>query len=238
MSAFDLYAKLANEGLTDTQLAGRYQTQAEAERLIFRDVAAKLRLAPTDTLLDIGCGPGTLLTPASYSCQRVTGMDNPQVIDRLRRTMRESNVVLEYGPFPHLRPSGNYDCILAYSVVHYLPTIEEIERFIVAALEYLRPGGRMLIGDIPNRDRKARFLASRVGQEFDKRWRESIAAIQPETHLDVFADASMLGTLSDADMLRLVGEMRRRGFDGYVLSQRPELPFGRTREDILVVRSD
>lgn len=239
MSAFEAYAKLANENLTNTQLAGRYQSQAEAERLIFQDVADKLRLRPTDTFLDIGCGPGNLLTPASYACKSATGMDNPKVIERLQRTMREANVALEHGPFPEMRPSATYDCILAYSVVHYMTGIEEIERFVLAALECLRPGGRLLVGDIPNADRKARFLASRSGQMFEKRWRESVSATQTDTHLEAaLRGFNMIGALSDADILRLVSVVRRRGFDAYVLPQPPDLPFGNTREDILAVQAD
>ena len=61
MKAFETYAALVRENLTDTQLAGRYEAQSAAERLIFADIATKLRLSPTDKLLDIGCGPGKLL---------------------------------------------------------------------------------------------------------------------------------------------------------------------------------
>lgn len=237
-SAFELYAKLARDGasLTDTQLAGRYQCQAEAERLIPLDVAQKLRLAPGDRLFEIGCGTGNLLLPLSFLCESALGMDNEEAVERLSRAAPRQNVSVLVGLFPQGAPQGQFDCVLAYSVIHYFTSLKQVEAFISAALELLAPGGRMLIGDIPNKDLKRRFLTSEAGTAFDKEWRASASARSSDSHMSTFGCAEMIGAFSDQQLLGIVEQIRSSGCNAYILPQPGELPFGHTREDILAVR--
>ena len=237
LSAFEVYKKLAKEkgSLTDTQIAGRYRAQAEAERLIPLDVAQKLRLSPTDRLFEIGCATGNLLLPLSHLCQSALGMDNEAATALLSRAARQ-NVTVMSGLFPRNTPRGQFDCVLAYSVIHCLSSLKQAELFVMAALDLLAPGGRMLIGDVPNTDLKHRFLASEAGAAFDKKWRASVDARADDSHISIFRGVEMIGGFSDAQLLGLVATIRSRSYNTYILPQPGELPFGHTREDILVVR--
>ncbi|MFO0986429.1 MAG: hypothetical protein U1F37_03545 [Alphaproteobacteria bacterium] len=103
----------------------------------------------------------------------------------------------------------------------------------------LKPGGRLLVGDIANVDRKRRFLATRYGQEFDRRWKEQQRAVPflAEVERDRLwqPDASAFDP-NDAFVCELLRRARLRSFDAYCLPQSPELPYGQTREDVLICR--
>ena len=55
-----------------------------------------------------------------------------------------------------------------------------------------------------------------------------------EDPFSVFADAAAVGTLDDKSILGLLERYRQRGHHAYAVPQRSDLPFGHTREDILV----
>lgn len=236
--AFDAFGDLARRGASPLQQSGRRAVQAEAERLIVADILAKLTPAPTSRLLEIGCGSGNLLIPLAFHAASAVGLDHPAVIERAQARFVDPSVTWIGGAFPETPIDGAFDRILIYSVLHYLPDIAAVEAFVLAAAQKLAPGGRLLLGDLPNVDGKSRFTASPAGIAFQAAWQAADAsasnAAQPE--LQLHGDAPMIGAFRDADILALVAALRRTGFHAYLLPQPPDLPFGRTREDILVVR--
>lgn len=220
-----------------TVVAGRYAYQTEAERLVAVDVASKLELSPMDDLLEIGCGSGNILIPLSFQCQSATGIDHPGLLERLgERFPGPPTITAVPGNFLDLSPAGYYTKILMYAMLHYLSSTEEVLAFVHKATRLLRPGGRMLLGDLPNADRKRRFLATQAGREFDAEWKERRArAGPPEADLLWEGDPELVGSFDDESVMRIVLDLRRAGFETYILQQPVELPFGHTREDLLVV---
>jgi 2-polyprenyl-3-methyl-5-hydroxy-6-metoxy-1,4-benzoquinol methylase len=234
-SSFDAYGELARSNVSATELSGRYETQAEAERRIVDDVGRKLAIAPGDSLLDIGCGAGNLLIPLSFVTADAVGIDHPDVISYARQYFSGARIRWLAGQFPSVAFTEQFDCILLYSVIHCIPSFPELYPFIDAAAGLLKPGGRLLIGDIPNGDRKRRFLESQAGQIFEGEWQRSRRE-SPAKQSSVFDGATGIGTLNDAAILEIVARSRANGFHVYILPQPQDLPFGRTREDILIVR--
>ena len=57
--SFNNYAKRAEKQKNNTQLAGRYKSQAKNEQLIILDIIKKLKIDPSDTVLDIEVVQGT-----------------------------------------------------------------------------------------------------------------------------------------------------------------------------------
>lgn len=232
------YATLATSGLDSTQRSGRYPFHKTAEARIIGDVLYKLKPCPEDRLLDIGCGPGNLLIPLSFMVKEAVGIDHPTIVAQCMQRFADSRVTWLSGEFPGVKPVGTFDCILVYSVLHYLQNFEAVQAFVLAAAHLLSsPGGRLLIGDIPNADRKMRFRASAFGRQFEAEWERNKAVMQGDSNsFDAFESLQFVRTLDDEMILALVRSLRHEGFHSDLISQPADLPMGYTREDILVVK--
>lgn len=234
--SFDNFAKAASQSdLVDTEIAGRYPFQAQAERRILSDLIRKLDLQPADRLLEIGCGPGNLLIPLSFFVASATGIDNLPAIERMHsRAPGAPNLNGLPGNFLELQPGeACFDKILVYSVLHYLATEAEVIEFVDRCLACCAPGGRILLGDLPNRDRKRRFGASEAGQAVRADWDNQIT--QAGSHaFDTLPGDQHLVAINDSLILSILAHARQQGYEAYLLPQPLELPFGGSREDILI----
>src|SRR3989338_349413 len=183
---FDEYGRLASELNNFTELAGRYRFQKEAEKYLLYYLLEKMSLSPQDDLLEIGCGAGNLLIPLSFFVHSATGIDHPNLLARIKnRVPKDSDsLTLIPGNFLSTEVPGTFSRIVIYSVIQYLRDADEMLAFIRKATDLLRPGGKMLIGDIPNRDIKDRFLNSEQGKDFSATWQEQVAANQKEGRLE------------------------------------------------------
>jgi cyclopropane fatty-acyl-phospholipid synthase-like methyltransferase len=234
--SFNNYKKKADKSeLSDTVISGRYDFQSEDEKRIIPDVINKLDLQPNDSLLDIGCGPGTLLFPLSKVVEMVSGIDNDRVIQRIQNQCNnKKNITTISGNFLEIESSelGLYSKIVIYSVVHYLSSKEELFDFLLKALKLLKPGGRMLIADIPNLDKKSRFEGTTFGKNEIKIWQEKVA--KSPIQVDGLKDKDLI-KIDDNCYLSILKFARDQGFESYLLPESENLPFGRTRDDILII---
>lgn len=206
-------------------------------RIVF-NVAEKLGIAPDNRLLDIGCGPGNLLIPLSFMVSESVGIDHPDVIAKNKIRFSSGNLRWVDGPFKYSAEHGSFDCILMYSVLQFLPNLEDAREFLDSAVRMLKPGGRCLVGDLSNSDKKKRFQNSPAGIAFEREWQEIVSANPGDrTQIsDAFKDIGSIGNFSDGDIVEFATRYRRQGYQTYILPQPIDLPFGRTREDMLIVR--
>jgi SAM-dependent methyltransferase len=241
LSFFEAYGALARHSGDPLILAGRNRLHAGQMAAIVADVRAKLQPGPDDSLLEIGCNAGLLLTPLAGDVARAVGQDHPDLLEAYRRAGVPANVTLVPGLWPAARAEGRFDRILAYSVLHALPDAAAADAFVAACQEALAPGGRLLLGDIPNSDMQARFTASAEGAavaaDYDRR-RAADKAADPAAYAErdrLFADAAPPAHAhDDAFALGLMTAARRRGLEAWLLPQPPGLPFHHTREDLLI----
>lgn len=122
-----------------------------------RELLELARLAPGESVLDVGCGTGTLALAAKRrvgSEGMVRAIDpSPEMIARARSKARRSglDIAFEEAVAQTLPVEDDtFDVVLAVLTLHQLPqgdhdrTLREIERV-------LRPGGRLFVADLDMR---------------------------------------------------------------------------------------
>ncbi len=215
--------------------SGRFSFQKGEMKRIVPEILNILDLKPNESLLDIGCNCGDITIPLSFMCDKVTVIDGIGAIERLKqRTSDYDNFTYIEGDFLTTDMSGSYDCILAYSVLMYIESFEDKLEFILKAAGLLKSGGRLLVGDIVNNDRKRRFDNSEKGKEIGKIYRENLENLTQEDIIKLEHDKPVENILSDVQLMKILYKVREMGYESYLLPQNIQLPFGYTRDDILI----
>ena len=147
-------------------------------------------LVPGDTVLDVGCGTGTLALLAKQRLGadgEVRGIDaSEQMIERARKKARNENVdvtfetaVIEELPFP----DGTFDAVLSTFMLHHLPDdvkaagLREVARV-------LKPGGRLLAVDLTGKGSFIwRALTAMIGHRLPKDYPEQLRSLVGDSGL-------------------------------------------------------
>lgn len=209
------------------------------EPAIFSDIRKKLAILDTEraVVLDVGPGcsqlPHLLIEHCAAHHHKLVLMDSTEMLDQLPDKPHITKVA---GRFPQhsnaLRdplPDG-VDAIVVYSVLQHVFQDANPFLFLDSLLTLLRPGGELLLGDIPNVSKLNRFLSSDAGVVSHK---EYMRTDQPPT---VAFNRIEDGRITDAVVISLVERARSAGFDAYVLPQPAALPMSNRREDIYIRR--
>ncbi|MBP3505382.1 MAG: class I SAM-dependent methyltransferase [Lachnospiraceae bacterium] len=234
----DYQCKFSDDSLnlkSSLNASGRFSFQREEMKRIVPEILNKLEIKPNESLLDIGCNCGDITIPLSFMCDKVTVIDGAGSIKRIKqRTEDYDNFEYLEGDFLSIDISKKFDCILAYSVLMYVEPFEKKKEFVLKAAGMLKEGGRLLVGDIVNIDRKNRFAKSSKGKEIDAIYKENILHLTKEDVIKSEHVQPVKNILSDIQLMDLLLEIREKGYESYLLPQNPQLPFGYTRDDILV----
>lgn len=234
---FDDFGENASVLSNFAEIAGRYSFQRQAEQYLLYYLLEKLSLSPKDDLLDIGCGAGNVLIPLSFFVHSITGIDHPNLIAQIKDRVPKDHdtMTLIPGEFPTTEVPGIFSRIVIYSVIHYLRTEDEVLQFIRAAVLLLQPGGKMLIGDIPNKDLKARFLDSEQGKRFAAEWQEKVEReqkINPNIHTPL--TETPLVAMDDALVEKMLATLEGMHLHARRIRQPDTMSFSHTREDIII----
>lgn len=231
-SSYDNYEDISNKIECHTQIAGRYSIQKEEEKRIVFDVIEKLKIQTSDNLLEVGCGTGNVLIPLSFATKNSVGIDNKNAINKLINRAKLDNLKGVIGNFLEFDTSnlGKFEKVLIYSVLHCLSDKETVYSFVDKALKLLNNNGMMLLGDIPNISLKERFLNSNSGKEFSKCWEKRMENNKTNISFEPFNAIAF----DDNSIFELMQHIKNQGYKAYLLPQPSNLPFGHTREDILV----
>ena len=235
---FDRFRELALDPcLTDIEKMGGAQGHREGyDAAIWASMISLLPAlsAKGARILDIGPGCGEIarrmIRQAETQRNRLTLVDHKEMLDLLPVSDAVDRIE---GRFPEAMQSvtgQGYDAVIAYSVLHYVVVDSNPFAFVDAAMGWLNPGGRLLVGDLPNLSKLRRFLASDTGIAFHK------AYMRTEEPPVVPAFAQPDGSLDDSLLIGLMMRARNAGFDAYLLPQPPDLALANRREDLLVVR--
>lgn len=237
------YSNLAKKNDNPAILAGRYEKDEGLEPLILSDILSKLNIEKKNRVLDIGCGCSALTylfieKLKSFDC-KVTFFDIPEVIKKLENGLEyHENFTFKVGLFPDNYNSNyekdKFDRICIYSV---LQCTDNPEKFIDEAVKMLNTSGKLLLGDIPNINKKGRFLSSEFGKSFDAKYHDKdISEIEHfNSHIDYASKVQNQNkNINDELVTAIFRKYRYLGYNVYVSPQELNLPFSYTREDIII----
>lgn len=117
----------------------------------FTEVVARW-LEPTDTVLDLGCGPGGFLAATAPHCASITGVDIvPAFVGKCRDTIASLGIpnaqalLSENG----LVPCGDatFDAVIMVDAIHHC---DDPDAVLADVWRVLKPGGRLLVFE-PNK---------------------------------------------------------------------------------------
>ncbi|MFE9427014.1 amino acid adenylation domain-containing protein [Kitasatospora sp. NPDC006697] len=119
-------------------------------------VAQMMRWQPS-RIMEIGVGTGLLMSQVLGRVDEywATDMSGP-VVERLRVQVEQAGhadkVHLQHQNGDDLSglPRDHFDLVVINSVIQYFPSAEYLDEVLAGALELLRPGGRILVGDVRN----------------------------------------------------------------------------------------
>jgi SAM-dependent methyltransferase len=133
---------------TDTPIYVNARHKALHYRLIAEDVAALVE-APGARVLDWGCGEALEAGIVAGRCGALMLCDAaPAVRERLAARFAGHPVIRVLAPDEAAAlPDGALDLIVAHSVIQYL-TRDELAALLALARRLLRPGGRIVLGDV------------------------------------------------------------------------------------------
>ncbi len=116
------------------------------------DLARHFPVDAGDDLLDLCCGNGLFAAHFAESCRSVTAVDvSDSLLERLR-AMALPNVTVESADIRKLRLApGRFSRVLVYAGIQYLSEAECVS-LMRRMFDWLRPGGILFVGDIPDRE--------------------------------------------------------------------------------------
>ena len=240
--AFENFGIAAERAENYTIAASRYLYQEEEEKNIISDIIKKLDIRPQDVCMDIGCGTGNVLIHLLPLVKSITGIDHPKCLEKLKeRTTGIGNIYLIPGNFLDIDIKNRFDKIIVYSVLQCLEEEKEVFDFIEKALLLLNPGGKLLLGDIPNVSKQKRFFSTEKGKRYQRKWNKKRMQLRGKTKVESISDLlqdvekdTKYVTLDDDLVLSVLDRVRKKGMDAYVLPHPDQLPFAGSREDILI----
>lgn len=132
----------------DAQQSNYLPDREHTLRLIL-DIVERLA-GPTPRLLDLGCGPGSLLGRARHRFPRadLTGVDlDPFLLELARQALPDSATYIQANYCEEgWLDEGTFDAITSVSAIHYLsPT--QLDPLLATLASRLRPGGILVIAD-------------------------------------------------------------------------------------------
>lgn len=237
---FDDFQRMArDESLSLNERSGFPESyRAGAEDGILADIVAKLPALNGEpaTVVDIGCGATPLTLAIGKLCHdhghELLLIDGPDVLAQLPAAPGVTKLAGRFPALPLVEAEWNARCdaIIAYSVMQFVFVEASIFAFLDAALAMLRPGGRILLGDLPNHSMRRRFLAGEAGRAFHHQY------MQTDDEPDVSWPVLPTSELDDASVMALLSRARAAGFHAWLMPQAAGLPMANRREDLVIER--
>jgi cyclopropane fatty-acyl-phospholipid synthase-like methyltransferase len=237
----DFKERAKNQSLSKWEKIGFPDSyRKNTEKYIFEDIASKLHLKADSVhrILDIGCGCSNLVKYfiefSKLNTKKLLLIDSKEMLEQIQNDLSDEHPTISVLPgcFPNIEfkvdNGPGFDAIVVYSVIQYPFLEQSIYSFIHKCVDLLSPGGRLLIGDIPNLSSRNRFIESKEGALFQD-MQELASKEMNFQHVNS-------ERIDDAVVFSILSRYRNYGCETFLLPQNDRLPFANRREDILIVK--
>lgn len=123
-------------------------------------LAGWLGLTGTERVLDVGCASATLTSQWAHAARAVVGIDFSSKLaataQRNHGSAARQFAAAEAALLPFA--SGAFDAVVCFNVLLSLPDHDYADRAVGELLRVLRPGGRLLLGSLPDQRCQQRFF--------------------------------------------------------------------------------
>ena len=168
-----------------------------------------LQLTPRDRVLELGCGPGRMITKIAAQVYSIIGVDVSDVMlsKANTRTANLSNVALIKNNGEDLEniPPASVDVVYSYACFIHIP--EDIQnKYIEEVLRVLRPGGQALF-HVRHAQTHTHVVRTFTGENFDtsrcSELAEQIESIDTITLLPIERDDDFVKDLNHRRWLKI-----------------------------------
>lgn len=137
------------------------------------NLASKLRLKASDSVLEIGCGAGAMLKILKGMGLKVSGMDyTHDLIEIARLAIPEGTFSVGEAIAMEIPKTEKYDACFSHSVFHYFPSQDYACSVFSRMIDAVRPGGVVAVTDVHDAALKDEHIAWRrhsIGnEEYDR----------------------------------------------------------------------
>ncbi len=134
------------------------------------------------SVLEVGSAAGFLAQLVAPRVDRFTGVDLAEGPLKVARRLGLTNAHFRMAEGERLPfDAASFDCAFCYDVFTNFPSIEDGEPLIREMLRVVKPGGRVLVGSIPDRTRAADLpdRVAAVARELDSKFGANPARAEP-----------------------------------------------------------
>ncbi|MBU2892943.1 class I SAM-dependent methyltransferase [Colwellia sp. D2M02] len=128
-------------------------TTEQAWQALLIDIKSKLQISTKlNSILDVGCGNGLLLSKLADDFDQLYGVDYASsMVEQAKILMpKQCFSVAEAAKLNF--DDSSFDRVLSYSIFHYFPEQDYIIKAINEMIRVTKPGGIILIGDLLDKD--------------------------------------------------------------------------------------
>jgi ubiquinone/menaquinone biosynthesis C-methylase UbiE len=140
---------------------------------LIRSVQQQLHLTREHKLLEVGCAAGMLAKGFAPLCREYVGIDIAAAAVAKARTLGLPNATFEVANAMQMTyPEGAFDRTVCYDVLTNFDSFAKVEPILREMVRVLKPGGKALVGSIPDESCKDAFLkrAGEVCKELDAQY--------------------------------------------------------------------
>lgn len=145
----------------DQRSEGGTRTTPEQFHDIAETIATLAAIQPSDRVLDLGCSIGAITAGLAPHCAEIIGVDFLE--DSLKYAREHNNAPnIRYlcSDLSTFTTDDRFDCVVINNVIHCLDSLAVVRHLLQQAFRQLEPGGRLYLGEVPDRRKYWRAMKS------------------------------------------------------------------------------